>query len=63
MFDFLSDINYNVVFNGISTLFGGIVLVALKIISKNTKNTIDDAISEAFDQWYKRQIDEQNKKK
>lgn len=63
MFDFLSDINYGVIFSGISTLFGGIVLIALKVISKNTKNTIDDAISEAFDEWYKRQREEQNKKK
>jgi len=63
MFDFISDINYGVIFSGISTLFGGIVLIALKVISKNTKNTIDDAISEAFDEWYKRQREEQNKKK
>lgn len=63
MFDFLNGVNYDVVFGCLSSVIGGIVLVALKIISKNTKNTIDDAIAEALDEWIKRQKDEQNKKK
>lgn len=63
MIDFINNIDYDVIFSGISTLFGGIVLIALRVISKNTKNTIDDSISEAFNEWYKRQKDEQNNKK
>lgn len=63
MFDFLNDISYDVVFGCLSSIIGGVVLVALKVISKNTKNTIDDAIAEALDEWMKRQKDEQNKKK
>lgn len=65
MFDFLNNVNYDIIFSGLSVLISMGILFGLKSVAKKTENTFDDKIAEAFEKWlekYKENLPKSSKK-
>jgi hypothetical protein len=54
MFDFLTNVNFDTIFSGLSVVFSTVVLFAFRSLAKKTENTFDDKIVEAFEVWVKK---------
>lgn len=54
MLELLAGLNFDLIFSGGSLLISTIVLFIMRNVAKKTDNTIDDAVVEAFESWYKK---------